>query len=128
MYSIITNGIEIKVEVFYQKDNSNAINNDFSFAYRIKVVNHNEYAVQLLSRTWHIFDSNGEYKMVEGEGVVGLTPVIFKNKPFTYVSGCNLKSEMGRMHGFYHMLNMQTNRVFEVLIPAFDLVAPSKLN
>jgi ApaG protein len=44
------------------------------------------------------------------------------------VSGCNLNSEMGKMHGFYTMLNMQNNKEFEVVIPAFDLIAPSKLN
>jgi len=128
MYSTTTNGIEIKVEVFYQKDNSNPFNNDFAFAYRITVINQNAYAVQLLRRTWHIFDSNGEYRMVEGEGVIGVTPVVFNHKPFTYVSGCNLNSEMGKMHGFYTMLNMQNNKEFEVVIPAFDLIAPSKLN
>jgi ApaG protein len=128
MYSTTTNGIEIKVEVFYQKDNSNPFNNDFAFAYSITVINQNAYAVQLLRRTWHIFDSNGEYRMVEGEGVIGVTPVIFNHKPFTYVSGCNLNSEMGKMHGFYTMLNMQNNKEFEVVIPAFDLIAPSKLN
>jgi ApaG protein len=128
MYSTITNGIEINVEVFYQKDTSNAFNNDFAFAYRVTITNQNFFAVQLLRRTWHIFDSNGEYKMVEGEGVVGQTPVIFNHKPFTYVSACYLKSELGKMYGTYTMLNMQNNHEFEVLIPAFDLIASQKMN
>ena len=128
MYSTTTNGIEIKVEVFYQKDNSNPITNDYSFAYRITINNTNSYAVQLLRRTWYIFDSNGKHNIVEGEGVVGLTPVIYNHKPFSYVSGCNLKSEMGKMHGFYTLLNLHNQKEFEVIIPAFELIAPTKLN
>ncbi|MFY8127478.1 MAG: Co2+/Mg2+ efflux protein ApaG [Chitinophagaceae bacterium] len=128
MYSTTTNGIEINVEVFYEKDSSNAFNHEFGFSYRITINNQNKFAVQLLKRTWHIFDSCGEYRMVEGEGVVGQTPVIFFHKPFTYISACFLKSEMGKMYGTYTMLNLQNNKEFEVIIPAFNLVAPSKLN
>ncbi|MBS1746859.1 MAG: Co2+/Mg2+ efflux protein ApaG [Bacteroidetes bacterium] len=128
MNSKISEGVEISVECFYQSDYSNPANNEFMFAYRITIENHNNYSVKLLRRHWKIFDSNGEYRDVEGEGVVGVQPVLQSGKQFQYVSGCNLRSEMGRMFGIYEMENLKTKTEFEVNIPPFDLIAPLKMN
>jgi ApaG protein len=65
---------------------------------------------------------------VEGEGVVGVQPTISSGDNYQYVSGCNLKSEMGRMHGTYVMENLDTQQQFEVNIPAFEMVTPFKYN
>lgn len=128
MNSKISEGVEISVECFYQADYSNPANNEFMFAYRITIENHNNYSVKLLRRRWKIFDSSGEYRDVEGEGVVGVQPVLQSGKQFQYVSGCNLRSEMGRMFGTYEMENLKTKTEFEVNIPPFDLIAPLKMN
>ena len=128
MVSVITNGIEITVDVHYQQDYSNPLSQEYMFAYRITIENHNKFSVQLLRRQWYIFDSNGEHREVEGEGVVGLLPIIFNGKPFTYMSGCNLKTEMGKMGGFYMMLAMNNNASFKITIPDFQMIAPHKLN
>jgi ApaG protein len=65
---------------------------------------------------------------VEGEGVVGIQPVIQPSEHYQYVSGCNLKTDMGRMHGMYLMKNLNTHKLFEAKIPAFELYAPAKSN
>ena len=98
------------------------------FAYRITLENNNVFPVQLLRRHWYIFDCNAEASEVEGEGVVGLQPIINSSEKYQYVSGCNLKSEMGKMHGMYFMENCHNKKTFLVNIPAFELVAPFKLN
>jgi ApaG protein len=41
MISTISEGIEVSVETFYQKDYSNPLQQDFMFAYRITIENHN---------------------------------------------------------------------------------------
>jgi ApaG protein len=128
MASIISEGIEINVETYYQADYSNPINNEFMFAYRITIENHNSFTVKLLQRHWFIFDSNSEHREVEGEGVVGVQPVILPQKQFQYVSGCNLKSEIGRMYGYYIMENENSKTIFKVKIPAFEMVVPFKNN
>jgi ApaG protein len=128
MVSKISSGISIMVETLYQADYSNPINNEFMFAYRITIDNFNTFSVKLLSRHWYIFDSNGENREVEGEGVVGMQPVIGNNQHFEYTSGCNLRTEMGRMYGTYTMENLHTKTVFTVEIPSFELYVPSKLN
>jgi ApaG protein len=128
MVSKISEGVEISVETFYQADYSNPANNEFMFAYRITIENHNLFPVKLLRRQWYIFDSNGQNREVEGEGVVGVQPVVEPGKQFQYVSGCNLKTEMGRMYGTYLMENLNTQSNFTVNIPPFEMIAPFKNN
>ncbi len=128
MVSKISEGIQISVETFYQSDYSNPLNNEYMFAYRITIENHNNFTVKLLRRQWYIFDSNGEHREVEGEGVVGLQPVLRPTEQFQYVSGCNLRTEMGTMKGFYTMENQNNKLTFNVNIPVFEMIVPFKNN
>lgn len=126
--SKISEGILTSVETFYQTNYSNPVENNFVFAYRITIENHNSFPVKLLRRHWHIFDSNGTYKEVEGDGVVGIQPIIQSTEKHQYVSSCSLHSEMGRMSGTYQMENLNTQKLFSVIIPSFELIAPLKMN
>ena len=128
MHSKLSTGIVITVETFYQQEYSNPKNHDFMFAYKITIQNSNLFPVKLLSRYWHILDSNGMVKEVEGEGVVGIQPVIQPSEKYQYVSGCNLKSELGRMQGHYVLQNMHIKTTFIAEIAPFYLIAPMKLN
>ncbi|MEO6135075.1 MAG: Co2+/Mg2+ efflux protein ApaG [Ginsengibacter sp.] len=128
MITQICQGITISIETFYQPEYSNLATGEFMFAYRITLENNNSFPVQLLRRHWYIFDSNADSSEVEGEGVVGLQPIINSSEKYQYVSGCNLKSEMGKMHGMYFMENCHNKKTFLINIPAFELVTPFKLN
>ena len=128
MNTLISKGVEISVEVFYQPEYSQPVLHEYMFAYRISIINHNAFTVQLLRREWSIFDSSGEHRQVEGDGVVGQQPVLSSNENFQYVSGCNLKTEMGKMWGNYEMLNTNSQQKFKVDIPAFQMIAPMKNN
>lgn len=128
MTSKISGGVKISVETFYQPEFSNPLNSEFMFAYRITIENSNDFPVKLLSRHWHIFDSNGSLKEVQGEGVVGIQPVIAPADKYEYMSGCNLRSEIGRMHGTYLMENLNTQHTFNVVIPSFEMQVPFKMN
>lgn len=59
-----------------------------------------------MRRQWFIFDSNGSVREVEGEGVVGIQPVIEPGQSYAYVSGCNLKTDIGSMKGHYSMIRL----------------------
>ncbi len=124
----ITDGVKVSVETTYQSEYSNPANEHYMFAYKVMIENLGEYSVQLLSRHWNIFDSNGTTREVEGEGVVGLQPIIEPGQFHEYVSGCNLKTDMGTMQGTYQMKRLVDNDLFDVKIPEFNLVAPFKLN
>jgi ApaG protein len=128
MISLISEGIEITVVSYFQEMNANVHENEFSFAYKIIIENHNPFAVQLLHRHWNIVDSWIDNREVDGEGVVGLTPVLKEGSVFSYVSGCYLRSEIGKMYGYYIMQNLETNKTFKVTIPEFLLITPGKLN
>jgi ApaG protein len=128
MISKISEGIEISVETFFQPSYSNTVSNEFMFAYRITIDNHNPFTVQLIKRHWLIYDSNGEYREVDGEGVVGEQPILKQGEHYTYMSGCNLRTEIGKMQGYYTMENQNTKQLFKVNIPAFDLIVPAKMN
>jgi len=128
MVTKISSGVSVTVEVFFQPAYSNPLGNEYMFAYRIIIENHNNFAIKLLSRHWNIFDSTGENREVDGEGVVGLQPFIEAGEQFQYSSGCNLRTEMGKMHGTYTMENQNNKQKFTVQIPAFEMIAPSKYN
>jgi ApaG protein len=128
MVSKISEGVEVSVEIFYQQDYSNPLNQEYMFAYRVTIENHNTFSIKLLRRHWFIFDSNGEHKEVEGEGVIGIQPILQPTENYQYVSGCNLKTEMGKMHGTYLMENQNNMERFYVKIPSFEMIVPFKNN
>ena len=128
MVSEISEGVQISVETFYQAEYSNVANNEYMFAYRITIENNNSFPIRLLRRHWHIFDSNTTKREVEGEGVIGVQPVINPGDKYQYISGCNLRTELGRMHGTYSMENVSNKKTFSVNIPAFEMTVPFKMN
>ncbi|MBA3649649.1 MAG: Co2+/Mg2+ efflux protein ApaG [Chitinophagales bacterium] len=128
MITKITEGIKISVETFYQDEYSQPLNNEFMFAYRITIENGSDHTIKLLRRHWYIFDSHGVTREVEGEGVVGLQPVIEPGKSHQYISGSHLKTEIGKMYGTYLMEKVIDGKKFKVNIPDFQLIAPFKLN
>ena len=128
MVTKITDGVKVSVDTIYQPEYSNPVNEHFMFAYRVKIENMGEYSVQLMNRHWTIFDSNGTKREVEGEGVVGQQPVIEPGNNHEYVSGCNLKTDIGSMKGSYEMKRRVDGQTFRVNIPEFYLITPFKLN
>lgn len=128
MVQQVTNGVSVSVETFYQSAQSNPLNGEYLFAYRITIENLSAVPVQLLSRHWYIVDSNGSNREVEGEGVVGEQPIIEPSESYQYVSAANLRSEIGKMFGTYNMVSLYDQKGFTVNIPEFQLVAPFKMN
>jgi len=128
MQTAITRGVKVSVETFYQADYSNPAANEYMFAYRITITNESEHTIQLLRRHWFIHDANNEQKEVEGEGVVGQQPILEPGTTYQYISGCNLRTEIGKMYGTYLMQRLRDGKKFYVTIPMFVLVAGTKLN
>ena len=123
-----TSGVKISIESTYQSEYSNPENEHFMFAYRITIENLSEYTVQLVRRHWNIYDSIGLNKQVDGDGAVGEQPILQPGETHQYVSGCNLKSDMGFMEGYYEMIREIDNSIFHVHIPRFNLIANYRLN
>lgn len=128
MPAFLTDSISVNVEPRYEAKHSSPVNHEYLFSYSIKITNEGDTAVQLLSRHWFIFDSNGQYSEVKGEGVVGEQPIILPNQTHSYQSFCTLKTDIGLMWGTYLMKVVDTGKLFEVAIPEFQMITPMRLN
>jgi ApaG protein len=128
MVTEITQGIKVSVETEYQPGYSSPSQHHYVFTYRITIENQSEYTIQLLRRHWHINDAGFMSREVEGEGIVGQQPILEPGQSHQYVSGCNLKSGIGKMHGTYLMERIMDGTKVQVNIPAFTMIAPLRLN
>lgn len=123
MVTAVTSGIQVSVEVTYQAEFSSPHQHHYVFTYKVTIENKSTHTVQLLRRRWEILDAAESRKIVEGEGVVGQQPILEPGDSHSYVSGCNLKSGLGKMIGTYEMEKIFDGKHFDVAIPEFQLIA-----
>lgn len=128
MQTCITRDIKVSVEVFYQPFQSQPNAERFIFSYRIHIENLGRETVQLQRRHWFISDSDGAHREAEGPGVVGQTPMLQPGESHSYESWCPLRTEIGKMGGFFTMMNLKTKQTFAVKVPYFNMIAPFKEN
>jgi ApaG protein len=122
-YEETTRDVTVRVSVSFLPEQSEPAKARWFWAYHIRVENHSEMAVQLMSRSWIIADGRGTRHRVEGEGVVGEQPVIAPGASYDYVSGCPLTTPTGWMQGHYNMVG-EDGSAFPVAVPKFALTAP----
>lgn len=128
MIEKISNEIAISVIAKYKAEHSNPIEAKYIHVYQITIKNNNHFPVQLLSRKWFIQESSGKQTIVNGEGVVGKTPVLQPGEEFQYVSCCPLESMIGTMEGHYKFQRLDDGSQFISRIPKFSLICPDILN
>jgi ApaG protein len=128
MLVLTTNGITVRVETQYLPEHSNVRGSRYIFGYHITIENNSPNTVQLLRRKWIITPATGVVRIVEGEGVIGLQPILEPGATHSYASYCDLETEIGKMHGFYTMTRRDDGSLFEVLVPEFYMCAPAKYN
>ncbi|SEF97681.1 Co2+/Mg2+ efflux protein ApaG [Algoriphagus boritolerans] len=119
----VTEGIKVCVEVTYQAEFSSPHQHHYVFTYKVTIENNSQHTYQLLKRKWQIFDAAEESKIVEGNGVVGQQPIREPGDSHSYVSGCNLKSGLGKMKGSYTMEKLFDGKSIEVEVPEFQMIA-----
>jgi ApaG protein len=117
-----TEGIRISVRPVFLPDRSHPVQQQFVFAYYVRIENVGRLAAHLLTRRWLIHDSIGEETVVEGEGVVGQQPLLDPGEVHEYQSFCVLKSPSGYMEGQYHFVRPNGSG-FAAEIPRFMLEA-----
>jgi len=128
MEALTTQGIKVSVETTYQADYSRPAEGKYIHGYRITIENTGSKTVQLLARHWRIKDSDGAFREVKGDGVLGQQPILFPGEHHQYVSWCHLRTDLGRMWGTYLMVDHLTGEDIEVHIPEFLLTPSFKLN
>jgi ApaG protein len=123
MVTAITEGIKVTVETTYQAEFSSPHQHHYVFTYKVKIENNGPHTIQLLRRKWEIHDAGDTTKIVEGDGIVGQQPILEPGGYHEYVSGCNLKSGLGKMKGNYSMEKLFDGKILDVQIPEFQLIA-----
>ena len=124
-HTAITEGVWVHVSVTFMPDQSQVEAGKWFWVYHIRLENGRDDVIQLLTRHWRITDARGMINIVDGEGVVGETPVLAPGASHDYVSGCPLATPHGSMEGYYTFRDGE-GRLFEVAIPFFPLAAPAE--
>lgn len=122
-----TRGIRIQVTSSYISDRSAPRDDQYLFAYHVRVTNGGDGSAQLVAREWVITNADGEVEVVKGPGVVGEQPVIPPGATFEYTSFCPLRTSVGSMQGSYQMVMADGER-FDAQIAPFTLAIPNALN
>ena len=120
----ITAGVTVRVSVNFMPEQSRTDAGRWFWVYHIRLENGREDTVQLRTRHWRISDSRGMVNVVDGEGVVGETPILEPGQTHDYVSGCELTTNHGAMEGHFTFAKLD-GTLFEVSIPYFPLAAPA---
>jgi len=124
-YSHTTHGITVQVDVDYVPPSEHKQGpGRYLWAYHIRLTNGGQATVQLRTRHWDITDATGRVQVVDGEGVVGETPVLETGESYSYSSGCPLPTPSGTMSGWY-MFERGDGAWIKVIIPAFSLDIPN---
>jgi len=123
MFKATTHGVTVTVMPVYIDERSDPESSRYFWAYRVMIENNSGQTLQLLTRYWHITDSDGRVEEVRGDGVVGEQPILGDGENFSYTSGCPLTTPSGIMVGSYNMQN-DGGELLEIAIPAFPLDLP----
>ncbi len=113
--------MRITVRPAFMPEQSAPDQQQFAFAYIVRIENVGSRPAQLVSRRWAIHDDCGEDTEVVGEGVVGEQPLIVPGGVHEYQSYCVLKSRRGFMEGVYFF--QAEGERFACDIPRFTLAA-----
>ena len=122
-----TRGIRIEVRSRYLAERSSPRDEQYLFAYQVRISNEGTETAQLVSREWVITSAEGDVEHVRGPGVVGEQPVLEPGSSFEYTSYCPLKTAVGSMHGSYQMVTSGGD-TFDARIAPFTLAVPNALN
>ena len=120
----MTEGVTVRVAVNFLPEQSRIEAGKWFWVYHIRIENDSDQAIQLLTRHWRITDGRGMVNFVEGEGVVGETPLLQPGQSHDYVSGCPLSTPHGSMEGHY-TFRRADGSLFQAAIPFFPLAAPA---
>ena len=119
--------IRVNAQSFYLPDQSDEENDQYVFAYTIRIENTGNVAAKLMSRHWIITDADQQVQEVRGVGVIGEQPILQPGQHFDYTSGSSINTIVGTMRGSYQMV-AEDGTKFEAMIPEFTLSVPRVLH
>ena len=119
--------VKVTAQSFFLPDQSDEENDQYVFAYTIRIENIGQVPAQVISRHWLITDADNQVQEVRGVGIVGEQPVLKPGERFEYTSGSSINPIVGTMRGTYQML-AEDGTKFDAVIPEFTLSVPRVLH
>ena len=123
MYKKTTFGVTVTVHPYFLEDQSSPQESHYVWAYQVNIQNSSMNTIKLNHRSWLIIDANGKIINIQGEGVVGESPILHPGECFEYTSGTPLKTTNGIMQGFY-LMSQENGEQLKIDIPTFSLDSP----
>lgn len=116
-------GLSVNVDqVIYTPEFQGTQEKPYTFVYCITIQNDSEQTVKILARKWVVLEENGEYVVVEGEGVVGEKPTLRSGESYSYNSAHVVASNALSSGAFFGLT--ESGHVFNVKIPSFKMHPP----
>ena len=122
-YEACTDGIIVRVRPSYLPEESKPAESRYVWAYQVEIENTSEQTWQVVARHWRIIDALGQKQDVDGDGVVGQSPVLKPGDVFRYTSGAPLSAPSGVMGGSYDLVDAD-GKSLSATIPTFSLDSP----
>ncbi len=124
--SIELEGLRVSLDkLVYHKDPINLPSEQpHAFIYFITITNLSDRRVRLLGRKWLIQNDDGTKIVIEGDKLVGDTPVIEPGEHFSYNS-YHVTSMNAIVRGSYHGVD-QFDQKIHVNVPEFELNVPDE--
>jgi ApaG protein len=119
--------VKVTAQSFFLPDQSDEDNDQYVFAYTIRIENVGQVPAQLMTRHWIITDADDQVQEVRGVGVVGEQPLLRPGEFFEYTSGSSINTITGTMRGSYQMV-AEDGQKFDAVIPEFALSVPRVLH
>lgn len=123
--SIALPGLSARLDklVYHHGGKCLPVDQPHAFVYFITITNGSDHTVTLLGRKWVITHPDGGRQVIEGDKIVGETPILGPGESFSYnsyhVAGGDV-SAVGSFHGVD-----EAGRFIHVVLPAFAMHVPN---
>ncbi len=116
-------GLRVTVDkVVHHRDVHFPAETPHGFIYFLTIANLSTSTVRLVGRKWIIRASDGKIEVIEGDGIVGQSPIIHPGESFSYNS-YHLTGQAVTAEGAFHGTAEDGRRIF-VRIPTFAMTPP----
>ena len=118
-------GLRVTIDkVVHHRDAHFPAETPHGFIYFLTIANLSTTTVRLVGRKWIIRSGDGSVEVIEGDGIVGQSPIIPPGESFSYNS-YHLTGQPVTAEGAFHGTAEDGRRIF-VRIPAFTMTPPDE--
>jgi len=116
-------GVRVEVDdVVYMPSLQSPPDKPHPYVYFVTIYNDSDQEIQVLGRKWVVDELGHDCTVLEGDGVVGATPILPPGDKFTYNSYHVIGHSAEVAGAFYGKTS--DGEPFSVIIPEFDLQVP----